>query len=223
VRATKPNEYWHIDVTIIRLLDGTRVYLHAVIDNFSRRILAWKVAQRLEPQNICAILVEAAKPIRPIDDACATVVADSGVENVNRDVDALLGLGQLRRVLAQVEVSFSNSMIEAFWRSLKHNWMYLNQLDSVAAVQRLVAFYVQQHNVVMPHAAFEGQTPDEVYFGNDGDVVARLAQRRLEARQARLEANRTTSCAACATDSPAPHFIAHSRMTQLHTGSSMMS
>jgi len=35
---------WHIDTTVIRLLDGTRAYLHAVIDNFSRRILAWRVA-----------------------------------------------------------------------------------------------------------------------------------------------------------------------------------
>jgi putative transposase len=49
------------------------------------------------------------------------VVGDSGVENVNGAVDALLGLGRLRRVLAQVEVDFSNSMIEAFWRSMKHN------------------------------------------------------------------------------------------------------
>jgi len=36
VRASKPNEYWHVDVTIIRLINGTRLYLHAVIDNFSR-------------------------------------------------------------------------------------------------------------------------------------------------------------------------------------------
>jgi hypothetical protein len=120
VRATKPNEYWHIDVTIIKLLDGTKVYLHAVIDNLSRRILAWKVALRLEPQNTCAVLVEAGKTLPPEEDP-ATVVADSGVENVNGAVDALLGLGRLRRVLAQVEVDFSNSMIEAFWRSMKHN------------------------------------------------------------------------------------------------------
>ena len=46
IRATHPNEYWHIDVTVIRLLDGSRVYLHGVIDNFSRRILAWKLAPR---------------------------------------------------------------------------------------------------------------------------------------------------------------------------------
>lgn len=40
IRATRPNESWHIDASIIRLVDGTRVYLHAVIDNDSRRILS---------------------------------------------------------------------------------------------------------------------------------------------------------------------------------------
>ena len=40
IRASRPNEYWHLDVTVIKLLDGTRTYLHAAIDNFSRRILA---------------------------------------------------------------------------------------------------------------------------------------------------------------------------------------
>lgn len=40
VRATRPNELWHIDVTLIKLLDGTRPYLHAVIDNYSRKLLA---------------------------------------------------------------------------------------------------------------------------------------------------------------------------------------
>ena len=44
IRAVRPNEIWHVDTTLIRLLDGGRAYLHAVIDNFSRRILAWKVS-----------------------------------------------------------------------------------------------------------------------------------------------------------------------------------
>lgn len=64
--------------------------------------------------------------------------------------------------LPRSKVDFSNSMIEAFWRSMKHNWLFLNQLDTPAAVERLVAFYVTEHNSVMPHAAFNGQTPDEV-------------------------------------------------------------
>ena len=51
LRTTRANEMWHIDTTVIRLLDGTRAYLHAVIDNFSRRILAWRVADTFAPVN----------------------------------------------------------------------------------------------------------------------------------------------------------------------------
>jgi transposase InsO family protein len=60
VRTAAPNETWHIDVTIIRLLDGTKAYVHAVIDNFSRKILAWTVAGRLAPMNTHAVLTTAA-------------------------------------------------------------------------------------------------------------------------------------------------------------------
>ena len=51
---------WHIDVTILRLLDGSRAYVHAVIDNFSGKILAWTVAEKLDPTNTCLVLEEAA-------------------------------------------------------------------------------------------------------------------------------------------------------------------
>jgi hypothetical protein len=93
------------------------------------------------------------------------VVANAGVENVNAQVDALIATGPLRRLLAFTELRFSNSMIEAWWRSLKHQWLFLHHLDSVATIRRLVAFYVHEHNHVLPHSAFQGQTPDEMYFG----------------------------------------------------------
>jgi putative transposase len=202
IRATRPGELLHIDVTIIKLIDGTRMYLHAVIDNFSRRILAWKLATSLEPGTTCQVLTEAADQLPKLDGP-ATLYADSGIENVNGEVDDLLDLGKLRRVLAQVEVSFSNSMIEAWWRSLKSNWIYINQLDTFTALERLVSFYVSEHNSNMPHAAFHGQTPDEVYFGRGDEVPDQLAEAGRLARQARLETNRGLSCEACRTE-PGP-------------------
>jgi transposase InsO family protein len=77
-----PGELLHIDVTIIKLIDGTRTYLHAVIDNFSRRFLAWKLAASLEPGTTCRVLTEAGKQLPKLDGP-ATLYADSGVENVN--------------------------------------------------------------------------------------------------------------------------------------------
>jgi hypothetical protein len=66
-------------------------------------------------------------------------------------------------------------------------------LDSVTTVRRLVAFYVQEHNTVLPHSAFHGQTPDEMYFGKGDAVPADLTTRATAARQARIEANRSAS------------------------------
>ena len=65
LRTTRPDEMWHIDTTVIRLLDGTRVYLHAVIDNFSRRILAWRVAETFAPVNSVALLLDASRASTP--------------------------------------------------------------------------------------------------------------------------------------------------------------
>jgi transposase InsO family protein len=55
IRANRPNEYWHIDVTVLKLLDGTKTFLHAVIDNCSRKILAWTLAPRLDPTTTCQV------------------------------------------------------------------------------------------------------------------------------------------------------------------------
>ena len=130
---------WHIDTTVIRLLDGTRAYLHAVIDNFSRRILAWRVADTFAPVNSVGVLLE---PSRGATKSAVVpvVLADAGVDNVNAHVDALIETGGLRRLLAFTELKFSNSMIEAWWRSLNYRWLFLHSLDSVATVRRLVAF-----------------------------------------------------------------------------------
>ena len=84
------------------------------------------------------VLLEAIQGARRSASA-PVVLADAGVENVNAQVDALIATGVLRRLLAFTELKFSNSMIEAWWRSLKHQWLFLHSLDSVATIRRLVA------------------------------------------------------------------------------------
>lgn len=80
---------------------------------------------------------------------------------------------------------------------LKHQGLYLNTLDTVTAVEKLVAFYVQEHNARLPHSAFRGQTPGEMYFQTGEHIPAELEAARHKARQARAEANRKRDCEAC--------------------------
>jgi transposase InsO family protein len=195
VRASQPNQIWHVDTSVIRLLDGTKVFLQAVLDNYSRKILAWAVTERFDPSNTCQVLLAAGKHL--VDAGRPLLYADSGVENVNAAVDATLLSACLDRILAQVDVAFSNSMVEAFWRSLKHQWLFINSLESIERLRSLLAFYVEQHNTQMPHSAFEGQTPDEMYFGTAVNLPGELAAAKGNARAARLSANRALSCEAC--------------------------
>jgi transposase InsO family protein len=195
IRASRANETWHVDATLIRLLDGSKVYLHAVIDNFSRRILAWKASDQFDPSITAELLNQAASGIEEAEPP--QLVVDGGVENYNASVDAAIISLNLKRVLAQTEVTFSNSMIEAWWRVLKHQWLFLNELDSLSKVISLVTFYVDQHNRHLPHAAFKGQTPDEMYFGTGSDIPEQLSLAGRRARTNRREINLATSCNAC--------------------------
>jgi transposase InsO family protein len=200
VRASRPNEIWHIDTSVIKLIDGTKVYLQAVVDNFSRKLLTWAVTQRFAPSNTCQVLLAAGKHL--VDAGRPLLYADSGVENVNGEVNATLFSACLDRILAQVEVGFSNSIVEAFWRSLKHQWLFLNTLDTMAHVRALVEFYVTEHNTKMPHPSFAGQTPDEMFFGTGAKVPDEVAVAKTNARAARLAANRAMSCECCLGQPP---------------------
>jgi hypothetical protein len=78
--------------------------------------------------------------------------------------------------------------------------LYLHNLDNMATLRRLIAFYVRAHNETMPHPAFHGQTPDEMYFGNGDAVVIDLGAARVRTRQERVKAHRMAACGVCAGD-----------------------
>jgi len=125
------------------------------------------------------------------------LLADSGIENVNGAIDPALKETGVERILAQVEVSWSNSMLEAIWRQVKHGWLFLNRLDSFATVERLVAFYVEQHNVAVPQWLLNGRTPDEVFNGEAIDLPERLREAHRVAIRERIATNKRLSCDSC--------------------------
>lgn len=72
-----------------------------------------------------------------------------------------------------------------------------NHLDNLTTLRRLIEFYVVEHNQTIPHNAFDGQTPDEMYIGHGTTVPDELAERRRAARRRRLEVNRDATCSSC--------------------------
>ncbi len=167
IRALAPNEWWHVDVTIIRLLDGTRNYLHAVVDNYSRRVLAWTLETRLCAEGTRKILTEARKALA--EGTKVSIMTDGGSENlVVRQDDDLAAVAD--HVVAQVDVTQSNSMVEALWSQLRHRWLYLHQLESFTGLEGLIRKYFLDHNSLIPRVELGGRTPDEAYRGEELDL-----------------------------------------------------
>ena len=111
IRADRPGQYLHVDVTIIRLLDGSRAYLHAVLDNYSRKVLAWALQPKLTA-NTTRTLVR--KALNVVDNAATpvAVVTDGGSEN-----HVLAHLSDIKHLIAQVDIDQSNSLVGALWMS----------------------------------------------------------------------------------------------------------
>jgi len=113
----------------------------------------------------------------------ASVPSDSGIENLNGAVDDTLFSACLERVLAQVDVTFSSSMIEAFWRSLKPQWLYLNSLHSIARLRALSQLGAKSRGQSptpwlrrdVADLAGAGFGKPDVAVGTGGDAIGRRA------------------------------------------------
>ena len=89
------------------------------------------------------------------------------------------------------------------WLSLTARSPCPTSLDSVTTTRRRVDFYVREYNHVLPHSAFRGQTPDEIYYGTGDKVPGELASSKSAVRRTRLEVNRSVTCEVCPSNGTA--------------------
>ena len=200
IRALKPNELWHIDVTVVNIRPGFKLYIQAVIDNFSRFVLAWRVTDEINAKNTVetiALAREKAKELLKSNDK-TQVMMDPGTENKNGTVLRFLTSKNLVRILAQVEIHYSNSMVESLFRSLKNNYLYHQGINSIEDLTRKTNFYFSQHNDVIPLAIHRGGRPSEVFLSSWNEAELTQLQTNKEfAFLNRKKKNLQPSCGVC--------------------------
>jgi putative transposase len=200
IRKDAPNKLYHLDVTIVKLIDGTKVYIQILIDNFSRYVVAWSICRSQSGLLSVDLLRKGAEASRKLGHPweIPEVFTDGGPENDNQWVDKLIESGFIIRTIAQLESRFSNSLVEALNRSLKVNCLYNHPLNTFKDVERLVNCYLNQHNTVVPHAAFKGATPLQMYTGTwTSENTAELKRKLTRAKLGRKNLRNSLSCASC--------------------------
>lgn len=162
----RSNQVWCADITYIPMAKGF-VYLVAVMDWFSRRVLSWRVSITLET-DFC---VEALREATELYGQPEIFNTDQGVQFTSAAfVDELASRG-VRISMDGKGRYLDNIFIERLWRSLKYEEVYLKAYGSVAEARRSLGVWLAFYNDVRPHQSLEYQTPREKFEGVASEYV----------------------------------------------------
>jgi len=155
---TRPNQVWCTDITYIPMRKGF-LYLVAVMDWHSRRVLAWRISNTMEVDFCIGALQEA--------------LAHHGKPEIfNTDQGSQFTSAAFTQVLKDAGIAISmdgrgrwmdNVFIERLWRSVKYECVYLHAFETGQQLHAGLSSYLRHYNFSRPHSALAGRTPDEVY------------------------------------------------------------
>lgn len=166
----RPNQVWCADLTYIPLRRGY-LYLVAIMDWHSRKVLSWRLSNTLESAS-CVEALEEALALYGTPEIFNT---DQGCQFTSTDfTDVLKGAG-VRISMDGRGRWMDNVFIERLWRSLKYECVYLNEFESGTDARGGIGRWVSFYNGQRPHSTHEGWTPDEVY--TDGGAAPVLSSR----------------------------------------------
>ncbi len=156
---TVPNHVWAMDMTYLPMRHGF-LYLAAVLDWATRRVLAWRLSNSMTV-DFCVEALEAA--IR--DHGLPTILnTDQGSQFTGT---AFVGLVQEHGIQLSMDGKGAwrdNLFVERLWKSVKYEEVYLHAYDTPAEARQGLGAYFTFYNQGRPHSALDGQTPDMVYF-----------------------------------------------------------
>lgn len=164
VEIVRPHQVWSSDITYIPLQTGF-MYLVAIIDWYSRYILAWELSNTLDGHFCQVALQQALTQGRP-----EIFNTDQGVQFTATDFTDILEQAHIQISMDGRGRALDNIFIERFWRSLKYEDIYIRDyatvIDLLAGLERYFTFY----NLERPHQSLDYCTPTEVHFAQNSVV-----------------------------------------------------
>jgi len=166
----RPNQVWAMDTTYIPMQKGF-VYLSAVLDWATRRVLAWRLSNTLTADPCVEALEEAILKYGP-------------PEIMNTDQGSQFTSSAFIKALEQNGIQISmdgkgcwrdNVFVERLWKSVKYEEVYLHGYDTVSIARQALAKYFDFYNRRRPHSTLDGNTPDTAYFNLSKPPLAAAA------------------------------------------------
>jgi putative transposase len=195
LRTSRPNEVWCADITIFKTTDNVKHYIHVLMDHYSKMIIGYRVMPRSSGKATRDLLQEAYRNYKPNSTLFLT---DGGCENVNNKVASFVEAhtDSIIHRIAQRDVVFSNSMIEAFNKVLKHQFLYPRTINNRQELKKIMKAVIPMYNYKRPQNALGGNTPYETFNGTPISF-SNYTQVFKEQKLVRTVQNRQNPCKNC--------------------------
>ena len=154
-----PNQVWSIDITYIKMVRG-HMYLTAVIDWFSRKIMCWELSDTLGT----APVLDAVRKAVERFGTPAILNSDQGSQFTSAEYKTLLKSLGIRQSMDGKSRWADNIMIERWFRSLKTELIYINEFRSPRQLRLAIRQYVSDYNTLRPHEALDYAAPEDAYL-----------------------------------------------------------
>ncbi len=165
--VTRPNQVWAMDITYVPMARGF-VYLAAVIDWFSRKVLAWRLSIALSADFCIEALEEAlAHHGRP-----EIFNSDQGSQFTSIDFIKVLKNAKIANSMDGKGAWRDNVFVERLWRTVKYEEVYLRAYVSVSEARASIGQYLSFYNGTRPHSSLGGRTPDQAYLNRPTPIPA---------------------------------------------------
>ena len=155
------NQAWMIDITYLRMPRGF-MYLVAIIDVYSRYVVAWSLSNTLETTFCVDAMKNALRLAKP-----SIMNSDQGCQFTSEEWVNFLREQEIKISMTGKGRSADNIYIERFWRSFKHEEFYLNEYANVNELRKAIKSYIEFYNHKRWHQSLGYKTPAEIYFSRD--------------------------------------------------------
>jgi len=160
LEVTRSDQVWSTDITYCGMQKGF-MYLVAIIDWHSRFVLSWELSNTLDTAFCIEALSRALEKAQP-----EIFNTDQGSQFTSKAFLAPLKERNIRISMDGRGRALDNIFVERFWRSLKYEWLYLNEYESVRDLSQGLREYFRFYNTERLHSSLGYRTPEEVYLEN---------------------------------------------------------
>jgi len=166
----QPNQVWAIDITYIKM-GRNHLYLTAIIDWYSRFIVGWALSQSLDTAPVLEAVSSAIKRHgRP-----EIINSDQGCQFTSTEYIDVLKTNQIRQSMDGKARWVDNVIIERWFRSLKVEYVYINELETPRKLRIGIAGYIDEYNYERPHQSHGYKVPFEIFNNGQKRILLKAA------------------------------------------------